>query len=113
MTRIVLLCVVATVLSGTQSPAVAQLAQPLEGGSISSGRQIATTICSSCHEVMPTASGRTAVAPDFEDIANLPSTTALSLKVFLRSNHSNMPNFIISSADTDDVIAYILSLKGK
>jgi hypothetical protein len=48
-----------------------------------------------------------------KDIANLRSTTAISLKAFLRSNHSNMPNFIISSADTDDVIAYILSLKRK
>jgi hypothetical protein len=49
--------------------------------------------------------------PSFIAIANMPSTTALSLKVFLRSNHNRMPNFIMSNADTDDVINYILSLK--
>jgi len=41
----------------------------------------------------------------------MPSTTALSLKVFLRSSHNKMPNLIISDPDTDDLIAYILSLK--
>jgi mono/diheme cytochrome c family protein len=106
MRRIILPCAIAAIALVTQFPI---LAQPLESGNISSGRQIATTICGSCHET----SGRTKVGPNFEDIANLPSTTALALKAFLRSNHGNMPNFIISSADTDDVIAYILSLKRK
>jgi len=106
MHRIMVPCAIAAVMLVAQFPI---LAQPLENSGISSGRQIATAICSSCHEI----SGRTKVGPSFEDIANLPSTTALSLKVFLRSNHSKMPNFIISSADADDVIAYILSLKRK
>jgi hypothetical protein len=50
--------------------------------------------------------------PSFIDIANMPSTTALSLKAFLRSNHKRrMPNFIMSNADTNNVVDYILSLK--
>ena len=49
--------------------------------------------------------------PDLTAIANLPSTTALSLRVFLQSSHRTMPNLIIGRADTDDLIAYILSLK--
>lgn len=62
-----------------------------------------------CHQV----SGRTgAESPSgFAEIANLSSTTPLSLKVFLRSNHNRMPNLIISESDTDDLIAFILSLK--
>ena len=64
------------------------------------------TGCGDCHDA--TGSGRFEVGPSFEDIANLPSTTALSLKAFLRSNHSNMPNFIISGADTDDVIEMLI-----
>ena len=89
------------------------LAQPSESGSISSGHQIAITICGNCHED-PTSSRKTAVGPKLEDIANRPSTTALSLKEFLRSRHKKrMPNFLLSRANTDDVIAYILSLKGK
>jgi hypothetical protein len=49
--------------------------------------------------------------PSFQSIADLPSTTGLSLKVFLRSPHRNMPNLLVSEAESDDVIAYILSLK--
>ena len=88
-------------------------AQPSESTRITSGRQIAITICGNCHED-PASSRNSAVGPRLEDIANLPSTTALSLKEFLGSRHKKrMPNFLLSRADTDDVIAYILSLKRK
>ena len=46
--------------------------------------------------------------PSFQSIADLPSTTGISLNAFLHSNHQNMPDFIISSADSNDLIAYIL-----
>jgi len=81
------------------------LAQPTETGSISSGHRIAITICGNCHEV-PGSSRKTAIGPKLEDIANLPITTALSLKEFLGSRHkTRMPNFLLSRADTEDVIA--------
>jgi mono/diheme cytochrome c family protein len=83
-----------------------------DSGNISSGHKIAVTICGNCHED-PTSARKTAVGPKLEDIANRPLTTALSLKVFLDSRHKRMPNFLLSRADTDDVIAYILSLKHK
>jgi hypothetical protein len=41
--------------------------------------------------------------PSFQSVAEL--------NVFLHSNHKNMPNLILSRADSDDVIAYIVSLK--
>jgi hypothetical protein len=43
----------------------------------------------------------------------MPSTTELSLKVFLRSSHRNMPNFILSREEMDSVTWYILGLKKK
>lgn len=89
---------------------VSALGQPLTG-SPSSGRQIATGTCAACHQVVAGGPTRLGAAPSFVDIAGMPSTTALSLKVFLRSSHRTMPNLIISDADTDDVIAYILSLR--
>ena len=49
--------------------------------------------------------------PSFQSIADLPSTTGISLNVFLHSNHNNMPDFILSSTESNDLIAYILSLK--
>jgi mono/diheme cytochrome c family protein len=84
------------------------LAQPLEGNPLI-GRQIAITLCASCHQVI--GEKRLGGPPSFLDIANMPSTTALSLKVFLRSSHKEMPNLIISNSDTDDLIAHVLSLK--
>ena len=85
------------------------LAQPASSHSL--GRQVAIELCSSCLRV---AEGQRPPGQDiasFFAIANLPSTTALSLKVFLRSNHKGMPNLIVSEPDTDKLIDYILSLK--
>ena len=95
-------------------------AQPLRGDP-ASGRQIATAQCSSCHHVLPMLfSDRGEILPidkdgppSFQSVADMTSTTALSLNVFLRSNHKNMPNIMLSEAEADDIIAYILSLKKK
>jgi mono/diheme cytochrome c family protein len=82
-------------------------AQPV-GGDPSIGRQTAATLCVPCHQVDET---RRDGPPSFVDVAEMPSTTALPLRIFVRSNHKEMPNLIISDAQTDDLIAYILSLK--
>ena len=84
------------------------VAQPLTGNPLI-GRQTAITLCASCHQVI--GEKRPGGPPSFLDIANMPSTTALSLKEFFRSSHKEMPNLIISDADTDDLIAHVLSLK--
>jgi cytochrome c len=86
----------------------AALAQP---GERAAGRRLATELCGDCHQVRPLFPSLHRYPPSFEDIAKLPSTTRLSLKVFLRSSHKHMPNFIISKLHTDDIIEYILSLK--
>jgi mono/diheme cytochrome c family protein len=79
------------------------------GGNIASGRTLARAWCAQCHRIEPGASG--IFAADFGEVANLPSTTALSLRVFLQSNHKEMPNFSLKPAEADDIIAYILSFK--
>jgi mono/diheme cytochrome c family protein len=86
---------------------VSALAQPLEGNPLT-GRQTAAALCAPCHLVGGT---RNDGPPSFVDVANMPSTTALSLRVFLRSNHREMPNLMISDSETSDLIAYILNLK--
>jgi mono/diheme cytochrome c family protein len=100
---------VALALLAARSPGVAQPAD----GDPASGRQIATRLCSSCHHVLPISLPDKADAPSFQSIADLPSTTGISLYVFLHSNHRNMPDLIVSSAESNDLIAYILSLKKK
>ena len=47
----------------------------------------------------------------FRAIANRTSTTALSLKVFMKTSHHRMPNLIITPDQADDLTNYILSLK--
>lgn len=70
------------------------------------GRALVAANCDTCHASVP--AGR---APSFASVAAMPSTTALALGVFLRTSHPSMPNIVLSPAELDDVIAYILSLK--
>lgn len=80
-------------------------------GERAAGRRLATEMCGECHQVRPQFPSLFRYPPSFEDIAKLPSTTRLSLKVFLQSSHKQMPNFIIAKSDADNIIEYILSLK--
>jgi mono/diheme cytochrome c family protein len=82
-------------------------------GDAAKGRSLAEAWCSECHAVAPKAVPPQRNAPDFVAVARMPSTTALSLNAFLRSNHRSMPNFMIAQRDADDIVAYILTLKGK
>ena len=97
------------VIAAALAVPVAALAQPDNRHSL--GRQVAIELCSSCHRVTEGQRPPGENVVSFFAIANLPSTTALSLKVFLRSNHKGMPNLIVSEPDSDKLIDYILSLK--
>jgi mono/diheme cytochrome c family protein len=109
MRWMILPCFIASSILAQQSPVIAQ---PLDDDP-ASGRQLATTLCSSCHRVLPMTLSDKADPPSFQSIADLPSTTGISLNVFLHSNHNNMPDFILSNGESNDLIAYILSLKKK
>lgn len=97
------------VIAGALAVPADALAQPVNRHSL--GRQVALELCSSCHRVTEGQPRPGGGAASFFAIANLPSTTALSLKVFLQSNHKGMPNLIVSEPDSDELIDYILSLK--
>ena len=84
---------------------------PLAQDSISAGRRLAQAWCKDCHAFEAISAGTPSRAPDFVRIANRTSTTELSLKVFLRSNHRNMPNLIITPDQADDLASFILSLR--
>ena len=51
------------------------------------------------------------IGPAFREIANTSGMTATAIRVFLRTSHPKMPNLILTPEETDDVIAYILSLR--
>jgi mono/diheme cytochrome c family protein len=71
------------------------------------GKRLAESTCQGCHGTQ-SASHK---APAFSAIAAMPSTTALSLDVFLRTSHPTMPNLVLSDTERGDLIAYILSLR--
>ncbi|WP_407157502.1 c-type cytochrome [Bradyrhizobium sp. STM 3557] len=79
--------------------------------SVAAGRKLAEAWCRSCHAIDTNGARAESTAPDFVAVANLPSTTELSLKVFLQSSHHNMPNLVLTPAQSGDVVNYILSLK--
>jgi mono/diheme cytochrome c family protein len=84
---------------------VPSLAHAQQAGNVSKGQRIVEGSCQACHR-----SGASR-APSFAAIGRMPSTTALSLGVYMRTSHPTMPNLVLSPAELDDVIAYVLSLK--
>ncbi len=76
------------------------------------GRRLAEETCAVCHTV---ASGDRTYsligAPPFQAVADDPAVTNVSLRVFLQTPHETMPDLVLTAPETDDVIAYILSMK--
>jgi|AraplaMF_Col_mMF_1032025.scaffolds.fasta_scaffold02682_5 mono/diheme cytochrome c family protein len=83
---------------------------PARAQDAESGYQIARRWCSPCHQI-----GRNAVpnvvSPAFVQIARMPSTTTISLTVFLSTPHHQMPNYKLTPQEIADVSAFILSLR--
>jgi mono/diheme cytochrome c family protein len=87
-------------------------------GSAGAGRELALHNCDACHIVAPNQDLRPLVsgyAPSFIDIANRPTTSEESLRVFLSHPHAyaNMPYPDLAARDLTNVVAYILSLRGR
>ena len=81
-------------------------------GDPTAGRQLAEDVCSACHVIASGQASTTDVnAPAFPDLANTTRVTALSLRVFLQTPHESMPDLHLDRDETDNVIAYILSLE--
>ena len=99
-------CLVLVMLAAPTANAQDMFGDPDEG------ERVARETCVTCHSVDPGEIHRV-LSPvlSFQEIATDPSTTEMSLRVFLRSPHLKMPNFILTERETDDVVAYILSLK--
>lgn len=87
------------------------------------GREIALKICSACHAVAPAQEFSPLLnppAPSFAAIANRTESTRASLRHFVATTHWDektlpltMPNPSLTDSQITDVVAYILSLRGK
>jgi len=99
------------VLPAVLLAAIPALAQTYPGDPVA-GANFARQVCAVCHFVESDDLGLSwSGAPAFQEVADDPAVTEVSLRVFLRTPHEDMPNFMLTPAETDDVISYILSLK--
>jgi mono/diheme cytochrome c family protein len=76
------------------------------------GRAYAQDACASCHGIGPgEETSPIPDAPSFYELANTPGMTSIAIRAWLNSPHENMPQLIIGPEQSDDLSAYILSLK--
>ena len=76
------------------------------------GRPLAERWCMACHVIereSPTLAPDR--GPSFPVIAARPSTTPESLRRYLSTGHTHMPDFALSRYESNALIAYILSLR--
>lgn len=52
-------------------------------------------------------------ATRFREVADRPGMTGTALRVWMETYHPTMPNIVVDKQDMLNVIAYILSLKGR
>ncbi len=103
----------ALVLPVTALIAAAQPAHADGIGNANRGLAYAQANCAGCHAILyEDALSPNPDSPAFKAVADTPGITRTALSVFLQSPHPTMPNLIVSGEDADDLIAYILSLKG-
>jgi len=81
-------------------------------GDAREGHALAEKVCSTCHRIEKGEHGAVpGGAPTFQDVADDPAVTETALLVFFRNPHADMPDLVLSPAETDDAIAYILGLR--
>lgn len=91
-------------------------------GKVEAGRSFALVACTGCHVVAadqpfkPIYSGLPH-PPDFKEIANRPGLTAAWVRHHLETlpavPKSGMPNVSLSSQQLEDIVAFIIGLRGK
>lgn len=88
-------------------------ARAQDTGNSSRGLNYARAHCAECHgvETMADDFSPNVDAPDFSVVANTPGMTERAVRVWLQTSHPTMPNLIIAPEDSDDLAAYIVSLR--
>lgn len=77
------------------------------------GHVLAETLCVTCHRVGANDRDSARTPPDFGAVADMPSMTEVSLRVFLRTPHGDMPRYQFSPSEMGDLIAYLQSLRSR
>lgn len=75
------------------------------------GELLARRWCVTCHVVAPDQRGPVSEAPPFVSVAKRPDFDAHKLAFFLLNPHPKMPDMGLSRSATEDLAAYIASLR--
>jgi mono/diheme cytochrome c family protein len=92
--------------SGTSAFAAEDVGDP------QAGFEYAQSVCSGCHGISAEDSPLPK-ATRFREVADRPGMTGTALRVWMETYHPTMPNIVVDQNDMLNVIAYILSLKGR
>ena len=82
-------------------------------GDPAGGASLAREVCAECHLVAEDQMVDPGIGPSLLEVAEHPATTEMSLRAFLQTPHPTMPNLMLSPKETDDIIAYLITLKGE
>lgn len=81
-------------------------------GNAALGLAYAQQTCAACHAIsagdMRSPDAR---ARPFDAIANTPGITRTALNAWLHSSHTNMPDFIVDAESSEDLHAYLMTLR--
>jgi len=79
-------------------------------GDAAAGKDLATTWCSTCHQMEGSRIAADA-APPFAAMARNPKVTPDRLRGFLVKPHGGMPDLTLTRQEIENLVAYIESLK--
>lgn len=110
MRQAIALYLLAAALAATPAarPALAQ--EP--PGDAAEGLAFAQQVCAACHGIEKDDRSVSPMgAPSFQSVADSSDATAESLRERLQAPHHLMPPILVTEAEFDNLIAYLLSLK--
>ena len=93
------------------SVAASDVRAQMGAGNPREGLTLAQQVCSECHATRAGQDSPNSKSPTFVEIATIPGMTGTALTVALTTPHAGMPMFNLSTAQRDNIIAYVLSLK--
>ena len=100
------------ILSGAIVFASASAVFAGDPGDPQAGFTIAQQVCSKCHGISAEPSPLPQ-AIRLREVADQKGMTGTALTVWMQTSHPTMPNIVLTKQETLDVVAYILSLKGR
>lgn len=74
------------------------------------GRRLALDLCADCHVVTRDGDAGGGAGPDLVERMRDPGVTEMALRSYLQTSHPVMPNIRLTREQTDDIVAYLVSL---